>query len=442
MSKQNIPRLQKLTWTDARERVAKVNLELADIIDELEPSNKFPIYIASYPYGSHIVEEGRFYLPRGDGKLAGISDSKFSDEIKADLGYADEGIPVGVILDRSMELFVKSSTRFFPWKLYSEGALFGLWRGLDVTPSYHPILLFNVSAGARTIFMLPNIGDATLHKNLKRDFNIHAPSPKTLLEQWNVFKEITQHPNLNCQWSTQLLLFSKKWLTKMQEDKAWSQLSRFFLNYSWQQTGYWRNQIFYDFAFSCAQANRNLKPNPYLADTAKHLLTMGLGAAPGFGVAVNDAAAPYKLLQKIYLESYGLKKYSPTIMHPIHFSTAFPHKAIYYSLQLPSAYEFSPKSRQLSSTLHDLSELKHIITVYLEELAKGKLKIEQTPMANLVNNAQFDYFHNKKDRHEEIRLTSEMPNEDPALLKCDVEEEQKDFADAGTFVRGCVRILR
>ena len=142
-----------------------------------------------------------------------------------------------------------------------------LWRKLENTPTFHPIRIFDITAGARSLFMIPNISDLALHKNLKRDFNIRQSPPKKLLNQWEIFKSIAQHPEINCNWHTEILFFSDKWLKKIKEDKEWQSLFLILLQDVWNSCTYERNAVFYDFSISFAQANRNLKPNPYLRDT-------------------------------------------------------------------------------------------------------------------------------------------------------------------------------
>jgi hypothetical protein len=165
-----------------------------------------------------------------------------------------------------------------------------------------------------------------------------------------------------------------------------------------------------------------------------------MGAGVGFGVATDDTLAPIQLLQNIYLESYGLRKYAPTVLHPMHFSWKGFSSPVYYSLSLPTTLEFSPKSRKVSSTLYDLSELKHILEVFFEEVSCGHLKIEDTIIRTLAEDINFDFFHSKFDRHSEIKLTSEMVKGDSALYKSLAQYEGRELAESGTFVRGCVRI--
>lgn len=432
--------IKKVYWAHIRDRVSKVNPSLAKIIDHIDPTVKFPLYLARYPYGSVIVNEGVFNVPMPNGELMPLDESHIDSNIKEDFTYAGTGIPAGVVLDRSMHESIATTDQILPLGVVSKGSIFALWRKLDSAVSYHPIKMFTITAGARFIFMLPNISDRSLHKNLKRDFNVRQSPPKNLLDQWEIFKTILNHPSATCDWSTELLFFSGQWFEKIKNDPAWRDLHLYMLEHAWKRSAYERNQMFYDLAFSRAQANRNLKPNPYLADTVKHLLMIASGTAAGFGVVSGNNCGPISFLQKVYVESYGLRNHIPTIMAPRHFTSAEQCNPVYYSLTLPTTLEFSPKSRKISSTLHDLAELRHVTNVFMDEIRNGKLKVEDTTIGHIARDVAFEFFHSKPDRHGEIQLTQSMVKGDPMLVESYKDFSKWKFADSGAFIRGCVRI--
>jgi hypothetical protein len=313
---------------------------------------------------------------------------------------------------------------------------------LEENNSFHPVKMFTITAGARFICMLPNISDLSLHKNLKRDFNVRQAPPKTLLEQWEIFKTIAYHPLAHCNWAVELLFFSEKWFEKIKCDSAWRSLYLIMLEMAWKKSAYERNQMFYNLAFSRAQASRNLKPNPYLADTAKHLFMIASGIVPAFGVASNNLCAPVSLLQKVYLESYGIRGYIPTMFASKHFSSSNFYQPVYYSLTLPTTLEFSPKSRKISSTTQDLSELSHVMQIFIDEICGNRLKIEDTILGEVATNTEFEYFHSKPDRHGEIKLTRDMIKKDNLLIQYHKDASERMFADSGSLIRGCVQISK
>ena len=430
--------IKKVFWQDVREKVSQVNKPLADVIDEICPDNSFPLYLAKYPYGSTIVSEGTFYLPTDESKVIAIDNKIVDSQIKDDLTFIGPGIPAGVVLKNTIHEAVTTSHQILPLGVVSPGSIFALWKKLDADLSYHPINMFTLTAGARFIFMVPNISNLSLHKNLRRDFNINIAPPKNLLDQWEIFKAIVDCPNLKCDWETEVLFFSKKWFQKMEQDKAWQSFHLLLLETAWKRSAYERNVMFYDLAFSRVQEIRNLKPNPYIADTAKHLFMVAAGVVIAFAPAINDMSGPIALLQKVYLESYGVE-YNPTIFVPAHFSLSKEGSPVYYSMPLPTTLEFAPKSRKVSSTMNDLSELMHVVKVFFDEIKNNRLKVKDTILGEIVEHVELEFFHNKPDRHNEIKLTTQMAVEDPNLLYCAIKTDKK-FADSGTPVRGCVRI--
>ncbi|OGT53114.1 MAG: hypothetical protein A3E84_02505 [Gammaproteobacteria bacterium RIFCSPHIGHO2_12_FULL_42_13] len=290
--------------------------------------------------------------------------------------------------------------------------------------------------------MLPNIGCLTNHSNLQRDFNVQNPPPKSLYEHWSVFKEIINSEVINCNWRSCIIFFSEKWINKLHNDPSWYKLKLYLHELAWHNFEYERNRIYYDFVFSVIQNKRNLKPNPYLADTARHLFMTALGAVPGYIPAVNDNLLPASLLQKIFIESYGLKKYHPDIMQPSHFTLEKDKYPIYYSLQNPSTLIFSPKSRKISSTIFELRELEHIMRIFISELSKDNALCSDTIINTIAKTVDFDYYHNKADRHRVIRSSSEIAKADKRFNITDSRNKSPTthFASDSPFVRGCISI--
>src|SRR5258708_4971587 len=102
------------------------------------------------------------------------------------------------------------------------------------------------------------------------------------------------------------MYFSEKWVNKIHNETSWMRLKLYLHEVAWRKFEYERNRIYYDMAFSLIQEKRNLRPNPYLTDTARHLFTTALGSAPGYVPANNDEALPIGFIQKAFVESYGM----------------------------------------------------------------------------------------------------------------------------------------
>ena len=351
-----------------------------------------------------------------------------------------------MVLNKEIEYFIDLKTEgiTIPWAVYSPGMFFSFSRNLskDSSRTYSPNGVLSVTAGARSIFMLPNIGCTTNHANFQRDFNIRHVAPKSLYDHWHVFKEITDNKILECDWRACLLYFSEKWVTKIHTDEAWLPLKVYFHELAWKYFEYDRSRIYYEIAFCLIQKNRNLKPNPYLTDTARHLFAVAMGDAPGYTPACNENAAPTSLLQKVYVDSYGMKKYLPTIMKPSKFSFENDSLPTYYSLQNPSTFIFSPKSRSASSTQFEMRELQHIMNTFLNELQNNRSICSETVLNEIAKYTEFSYYHNKEDKHNIIQSSAAMFHVDKRFnTKSHYHSSPgAKFAADAPFVRGCISI--
>ncbi|NNM60155.1 MAG: hypothetical protein HKM04_10130 [Legionellales bacterium] len=429
----------KVTWDKIRTTVRSVNVGLADVIDKLSPGEEFYLYKVAYPFGSKLSDRGLFHIPLENGEIVPITDPRVDVALRADLQYADRSAPVGIILKNTHEVFISTPQYTLPILVAYPGSVFGLWKQLDNSPTFHPTNIFSVTAGARSLFMLPNIANYTNHKNLVRDFHVSKQAPKTLQDQWPIFKTIAQQEQAD--WRLELLLIPEKWIKQAKIDPAWHEFYRMLLENAWHSCAYERNQIFYEFALSCVQANRNLKPNPYLLDTVRHVLSITLGSAPGFKAATDELLGPITLLQKAYVESYRLKDQAPILLHPAHFNIHDPASSpVYYSMQFPTTISFSPRSRQLTNTLLELREFKYIMDVFLHEINARNVHLEDTIIDMLPQKVKYDYFHTKPDLQEGIQSTLAMTDSDPNFLDTLYKQEAGEFPSNGTFIRGCIKI--
>jgi hypothetical protein len=432
-------------WQHIRERVQQVEPKFARIVDKLDPDESHSLYLAFYPYGSTDADTISSLFPAGKGHYYRLTDAAAPKEVVKQLGYSKNNTPLGMVLDKELECFIdlRHEGITLPWLVYTPGKIFPFSRVLSHKSQriYAPNGLLSSTAGARSAFMLPNIGSATNHSNLRRDFNVKSPPPKSLYEHWHVFKEIVQSEVVKTDWRCCIMYFGEKWITKIHNDKTWAELKHYLHELAWEQYEYERNRVHYDITFSMIQKRRNLKPNPYLADTARHLFAAALGAAPSYIPATNDQALPVSLLQKVFIESYGLKKYIPTMMHPTHYRFEKDTNPIYYSLQHPSTHVFSPKSREAASTLFEIRELEHIIRIFVEELAKDQALCSDTVIGEIAKKIEFNYFHNKSDRHRIVQPSTQIASRDRRFKY--VANKQKSsarFASDAPFVRGCISI--
>ena len=245
--------LVKVYWADIRDRVAKVAPTFAKIVDELNPDKTFPLYLAYYPYGDLIGDTQSVFIPRTWGGYDRLSDPALPSDIIKHLGYGIDSTPLGMVLEKQLEYFIdlKTEEMSIPWLIYSPGMFFPFSRILNEKNSrfYVSNGILTTTSGVRSAFMLPNIGCATHHSNLQRDFNVQNPPPKSLYEHWHVFKEILNSGLTNCNWNSCIVYFSEKWIHKLYSDKAWLNLKVYFYELAWTYTEYRRSYFSHDFAF-------------------------------------------------------------------------------------------------------------------------------------------------------------------------------------------------
>ena len=370
-----------------------------------------------FPYGALKGDTKNIFLPTMEGGSYILSEKEAPVDVLKYLGYGKDGSPLGMALEKSFELFVdlKQDGITVPWSTYRPGNIFPLTRVLNRENSriYAPNGVLSVSSGARSVFMLPNIGCATQHINLLRDFKIHHSAPKNLNDHWAVFKEIIDSNVIENNWRSCLIYFSEAWIKKLHHDKAWLKLKAYLHTLAWDRFDYEHNRIYYDIACSITQKKYNLKPNPYIADTARHLYAIALGAAPGYIPACNNEALPVEIIQQAYVNSYGLKKYFPSIMQPTNFIFEQDKLPIYYSKQHPSTFVFSPKSRNVSSTLLEMRELQHIENKFTHEFANNEGMCSGTVINKLAKMIEFTYYHNEEDKAHVLKASTEIATIDP-----------------------------
>jgi hypothetical protein len=283
--------LVKTYWQDIRERVAKVEPHFAKIVDALNPDKTFPVYLAYYPYGEFKGDTQSPFMPKVDGGVYRLSDPDAPKDVIKHLGYGKNDSPLGMLLDKNLEMFLdlKDVGITIPWSIYTPGAFFPFARILSKKSprTYAPNGILSTTSGARSVFMLPNVGCVKQHARLQANLNVQHSPPKALYDQWEIFKDIVNSNEINCDWRSCILYFSEKWVDKLYNDEAWLPLKMYLHELAWFHFEYDRNRIFYDIDFSIIQMKRNLKPNPYLADTAAHLFTTALGKAPGYAPAID-----------------------------------------------------------------------------------------------------------------------------------------------------------
>ncbi len=433
MPKEKRTLVEELTWSEVRDTVSKTSRELSDIIDEISPGKEFIVFKVLYPFGSKILSENSFYLPKN-------SENESNDNIKGKLSYSK--VPLGIITKNTAELFFDIHRKIFSLAVFGKGLEIGILEHLGWSSNY------NITSGARSLYMLPKISEALSHKQLKKKFGITESPPKHFYDHWQVFSQLSQSSNFSSHWFCEIVFLSNKWIEPIKKDPAWSKLALYISQKGWQQSGYGRKKAALDIVweiFVKSLSNKELKFDPYVVDTLKHIIYISTGAIPASAPSIGtEEAGPLKNIQMIYEDSqgYGLEEYIATIMHPQYFSTKS-QNSVYYSLQLPNLLESLPRTKKVTSVIDNIRELSELLNCFLNKDTEpwSKIPIGNTLLIDIIKELQIDYFHGDMFAYGDlIKSSLKMPDLDSRLKYNPSNNKKRVFASNSSFLRGCVRI--
>jgi hypothetical protein len=433
--------LEKLTWKQIRKEVAEVNPKFAKLIDELSPSDKYWVAKVTYPYGSMVMKRALLQLPNPSGDIVPITDSSIPTEIQEGLGYNLNSNPVSLVLKNKFEIFLPLEDRVISLNgLISPGTIFGAWRVLNPKKTEQPPFIWDMSSGARTALMLAKITEAKRHLQLQKAYHLTADVPRSLIDHWEIFRQLSKHSNFKQPWEAEILYFPQQWFSHLSDSK-WKIFYYYLHDYVWEASETWRNQYIWNSIFSLILKDYGSRPNAYIMDTVKYLLYAGISAFPGLAPARDNSAGPFQEIQEIYIKEYGLKNYPPVIMQSEVFNMRdLSGHPVYYSLQFPNATEFKPNSRLRISSITDLYQIKLLMDCYERELISSKFNLGNSSFHELFRYVQYDYFHGGVTLLKGMLDSAEIAKEDKGLLTTIDGAVYKNFPDTCSFVRGCIRL--
>jgi hypothetical protein len=436
----------EVTWENIRERVSAVEPEFAQLVDELCLDKSYPFYLLYFPYGHLKGDTESSFIPNPDGSYYRLNDPNAPKNIIKNLGYGAKHAPLGMVLEKNFEFYIdlKDEKLTLPQMVYSPGSFLSLSRNLQntVVRAFISNKVSSLSSGMRSVFMLPNIGCFANHKNLKRDLNIKSPTPRSLYEHWQIFSEIANSTEINSIWRSCIIYFSENFVHKLNNDGKWAKINNYLCRKAFRNYEYERVNCYLEFIFSVMQKKRNLKPNPYLMDTVRHIFITATGVTPGYVIAENENYLPLETIQKAYIDAYGLKSYIPSIVHANYFDFEKDINPAYYSLQYPATHSFSPKSKKIASKMYEMREIEHIVRALMGEFSKQYSICSDTILSDISDKIEFNFFHSERDKHNTIKYASEMPKLDPRIehINPSYKVEGSTFSVDSPFVRGCISI--
>ena len=434
------PMITQHSWDEVRDEVVAANPSLAASVDELDPTSKYPLYSVKYPYGAKILDKGAFYLPDEQGISRPITDPTTPKTLLDDLAYNGLSNPVSVILKNTAELFLEFNGRIVPFFLVRAGHVLGTWGVLDRQMTHHPRMIWDMTAGARSIFMLPKISDYVAHTRLKREQGIQGQVPRRLNDHFGIFRELANHSSVGEPWEMKVLYFGKAWFEQI-NDPAWQPFFYYLLNQAWQGSAFQRNQQFYQLIYSIIQERRKIPANAYIADIVRHLFSVAAGHGCCFEPAADETCGPIARIQDVYVNgAYRLKRYVPTIMVPGTVRPGDDEQILYFSSAYPTNLTFSPKSNKRPSLITEVNALRAMVNEYVDALSNQSLAEATLGLEQIASTVQFSFFHEDPKQYEGILSSDTIPQRDPRFCRALISHQNNEFPNLAEFVRGCTGI--
>ncbi len=440
--------LKIVTWSEVSTEIKHVLPHLHEIISALSPNNQLKLVRARYPFGTKIFHKGALYLPNGPQSTVPFGHRSLPSAVTELLKYSC--LPLGINLDKSIEAYKDFGSASHPFVVLEPELTIGTWEYLagqhngnksDATTSN-----ISLSAGARSIFMLPKITDSSSHKRLKKSFGIKAYPPKSYNDHCELFNELINGKQSKNKWYCDVIYFTQAWHDLLFKDSQWSTLNSYIIQRSWTQSKAGRLTPLMDsiwFEFFQTVINSGRKINIYLLDTVQRIFYIALGVLPAMTANSSDyRLAPIENIQQIYIDDYKLKKYFPTLMTPTLFDIRSPNPTpVYYSLQCPTV--ISGSFYNPYSVLDDLVELKELNRLFCKVLENIDLVIDGIAVSELSKLIKAEYFHTETYSTHGIMPSTSMVEGDPGLIQFNgLSLPDRQLSDKSHFVKGCVRISK
>ena len=332
---------RQVTWDEVRGKLSnvfpeEVCAELSALITKLKQPD---LFVISYGYGKLIVDRGQFKSPCAPEDCG--SCNALHKNLYQENSYTP--IPLSAILDGCVEVFIEyphedGPPRHAPLRIMRKTETFGVFETLDrvlntaaVKPSW------NVSSGARSIWIIAPTGDTRLPRELGKLLQTNIAWNAERHPHWKLVESVVRNRH---DWNTEILVFPKSLVDSIRKAPA---LFNALLQIGWKQSSRLRHIATEDADLREA-VHRALKmynlPQGELFQyvTIRHFLDVIRGEASVFQASDGGAsqAGPFDAFNgylKTALRSMHLD-YCPVVMQPA--SLEKPGEIGYYSLRCPS----------------------------------------------------------------------------------------------------------
>lgn len=434
--------IKKVSWAEVREQVKEIAPDIFDPIQRFDSFEGYNLYEVEYAYGAKIIDDNNiFNIPNDKGEIVPITSSTLDSELRADLGYNDNAIAVGLILKGTLQLYVTDDNNYIETaNVHGKGAIIALSGSLEPPHAYRPTRYWQMTAGVRTPILLGSLGSEQPFKRLRQKYQLTCEKPITQELHWQFFRDLANSSEFPKPWTIKFLFFGKKWLESKNDD-AWKLFKLALLERAWKNTSFSRssfmmNKIWHEFTGTI----RNKKVTSYTLRMANHIIHAGLGQNVCYQpVDGSDHGGPFSTIENILLEDYRPEKFlaKPIIMEPIKgmFEKRQHH---YVSIQMPSQDIIRKRTSKAESLIDDTREIKYVIDKFLEDIHENNVNVKDTPYHELLY-INFDFYSADHDKFHKILPVSTLFDNDQ-VVQNRWGQIEKRISEVNKFLRCCVKI--
>ncbi len=397
--------ITEVSWKEVKKRVQAVRPDLAKILDKLDSPH--PLFLNTYSYGATIAD------PQTNPGLS-------------------------LILEKRCELFFEYPDIKPTYRVYRSGNILCAWHIFadKMQPQAHD--LWKLTAGCRSVYMLPKISALRNHKVIQKKYDIGVVNPQELDDHWDVFYLIANSKVNNPEnaWKATLLTFSDEWFTH-RDDPAWAPfyhcIEHSLTEYrTIDAKGPWLDSI-----FGGLMREKGINMTDPLKEQMKTLVLLASSGIPGFREA-DEEALPLQQIQEAYTKHYGIKEYAPIIVAPEYMNWQ-PDKNLYYSLNHPTSYMIAPYRNKRKSMVRYMFQLYWNFE-RLRSYVFKKLKVSpDSEMYQVLSQYAFDFYHDEAVEFDVFKFPEQIVKDDPDFMK---SWPGRSLQAHSYFLNGCVRIQR
>lgn len=297
-------RCEIISWQEAIPQLEQINPKLSVLIKNLELNNNHKFIKVKYNFGEEIFKNGVLNIPIND-QLKPISAQEVPTSIKDALKY--HHIPLGVSINKILEGYLKNKNGvIIPHSIYNPGGLIGTITNLSKKEFISDEKYWSLTAGNRSLYLLPKISDDRSYNRLKKEFNFDIPKPTGLTHQHQIFKCISESAISQDYWQAEVYFFSEEWFNE--SNSSYLDFQLYLYQEAWERTKAQRQTQYFHYEISNILDDSYLKPNPYVLDILYYLHNITEGDRAGFFITNTDRSGPIKLLQDVFVDVYKLNK--------------------------------------------------------------------------------------------------------------------------------------